>query len=98
MKMFKNVLDQCCRPSTKPTSTQPATCLHSSARAYPAPHNSPASPQRLTVMLTCGCRVSMAVSHDAFDKSDDLRDVLGDSQVHCWRQNLGGSRDRGRHG
>jgi hypothetical protein len=40
----------------------------------------------------------MAVSNDALDESNDLRDVLSDSQIHSWRQNLGGSRDRGHHG
>lgn len=35
----------------------------------------------------------MAMSHDAFDERDYLRDVLSDSQVHRWRQNLERSRD-----
>lgn len=86
---FKNKL--CCRHSTKPTSTQPTKCVHASAQACAVPHNSPASP-RYNRHATCGCRVSVAVSNDAFDERDDLRDVLGDSQVHGWRQNLGGGR------
>lgn len=79
------------QPSRQHVCTpQPGHTLHLTTPQRP--------PQRLTSMLTCGCRVSMAVSHDALDESDDLRDVLGDSQVHCWRQNLGGSRDHGHHG
>lgn len=40
----------------------------------------------------------MAMGNDALDERDDLRDVLGDSQVHGWRQDLGGSRDVGTMG
>lgn len=37
----------------------------------------------------------MAVSNDAFNETDDLWDVLSDSQVHRWRQNLERRRDTG---
>lgn len=40
----------------------------------------------------------MAMSHDSFDERNDLWDVLGDSQVHGRRQDLGGGRDAGTTG